>query len=111
MSVSNEGEFSIQSPEITSTVLSNYSNDFNVYRRRPLYPSLEPVLWNPNQENIHSRPLINYLPTSLNPVNNGNVAKCFVNDYCCFYLWHACLEHMNIFPPSSGRTNKAINAE
>jgi hypothetical protein len=90
----NEGESIIQSPEITSTVPSpiyiRRSNYFNVHQRRPLRPSLQPVLWNPNQENIHSRLLVNYIPSSLNPVNNGNVVtciKCYVNGYYyCFAL-------------------------
>jgi hypothetical protein len=84
----NEGELIIQSPEITSTVPSH------VYMRRIRYfhdyhrPLLEPVLWNPNQENIHSRFVLDLLPSSLNAVHNGNVVayiKCFVND-CWYYF-------------------------
>jgi hypothetical protein len=86
----NEGELIIQSPEITSTVPSHvymrHLSYFYVHQR----PSLEPALWNPNQENIHSRFVLDYLPSSLNAVHNGNVVACiqdFVNDYCYFILY------------------------
>jgi hypothetical protein len=86
----NEGELSIQSPEVTSTVHSRVYmrrlNYFNVHQRRPLRPSLEPVLWNPNKENFNSRFVTDFL-SSLNAVNNGNVVACIkslVNDYCYF---------------------------
>lgn len=88
----NEGELIIQSPEITSTVPTHLYmrrlNYFHVYQR----PSLEPVPWNPNQENTHSRIVPDFLPTSLNAVRNGKVATCvkdFVSDsYYLILFWH-----------------------
>jgi hypothetical protein len=84
----NEGELMIQSPEVTSTVPSHAYmkrlNYFYGYHR----PSLEPALWNSNQENINSRSVLDFLPSSLNAVHNANVVACvnnFVND-CWYYF-------------------------
>jgi len=75
----DEGELRIQSPEITSTVTSYVYvrplNHASVRVRRHVRPSLEPVLWNPNQRN-HSRFLHDLWPSLLNAVYNGNVVTC-----------------------------------
>lgn len=71
-----EGELIIQSPEISSTVQSRvylrHLNHVNVNVRRPIRPSIEPVLWNPNQGN-HSRFLHELWSSLLKAVNSGNV--------------------------------------
>ena len=88
----DEGELSIQSPEITSTVPSYVYmrplNHANVHVRRHVRPSLEPVLWNPNQGN-HSRFLHDLWSSLLNAVYNGNVVTCIkgCGNGCCISLY------------------------
>jgi hypothetical protein len=93
MANTDEGELSIQSPEITSTVPSHvYVRPLihaNVHVQRLLRPSLEPVLWNPNQGN-HSRSLHNLWSSLLNALCNGNVVT-FIKDCgngCCTTLFY-----------------------
>ena len=92
ISNADEGELSIQSPVITSTVPSYVYmrplNHANVHVRRHVRPLLEPVLWNPNQGN-HSRFLHDLWSSLLNAVYNGNVVTCIkgCGKGCCITVY------------------------
>jgi hypothetical protein len=86
----DEGELRIQSPEITSTVPSYvyvrpliHANHVQRFVR----PSLEPVLWNPNQGN-HSRFIHDLWSSLQNALYNGNVVTCIKDcgNGCCTTL-------------------------